>query len=335
MAKSPMSAKIAVLGTRYPSSLKQTVLLFDRIAVPKLDGVIQDGRRKDKKYVDDADYHLNLSNDLEYLASKEIAFDPGTLDGVVKKMVGVSSPREEMVEWATLLVAQESAMKAFDDLRKILPEILKSSLDAHEKEFEKIITKYVENAVSLEQFNARLLAKKMQRFDGLNASPVIEGELLIPEGIRHEYIGKIPESIVQVVIGKLPMPSDLTPWEQIFDFKSDVDAQGYLAGLRTWMNDVTRQQLTAKEAEQKLEWLMFQHEKHLKVHGINFRLGALGAIFVASAEMIEDLVKIRWGKSAKGLVEIANRHAKLLEAELKSPAKEISYILRTQKRFGI
>jgi hypothetical protein len=34
------------------------------------------------------------------------------------------------------------------------------------------------------------------------------------------------------------MPSELTPWEAIFDFKADTDAQGCLQGLKVWTADI-------------------------------------------------------------------------------------------------
>jgi hypothetical protein len=139
--------------------------------------------------------------------------------------------------------------------------------------------------------------------------------------------------IIDVVLDKLPMPSELTPWEAILDFKADIEAQGYLQGLKVWMADIARQKLSATEANDKLEWLLFQHRQHLKAHKLSCRWGTLGGTFVAAAEIAEDLVKIKWGKAAGAIVSIFDRRLQLLDAELSNPAKEISYIVKAQERF--
>ena len=58
-----------------------------------------------------------------------------------------------------------------------------------------------------------------------------------------------------------------------------------------------------------------------------------GGTFVAAAEIMEDLVKIKWGKAAGAVVSIFDRRLELMKAELSNPAKEISYIVKAQERF--
>ena len=100
------------------------------------------------------------------------------------------------------------------------------------------------------------------------------------------------------------------------------------------MGDVARQKLTTNEAREKLEWLLFQHKKHLKAHKLSCRWGTVGGTFVAAAEILEDFVKIKWGKVAGAVVSIVDRRIDLMNAELANPAKEISYIVKAQEQFG-
>ena len=185
------------------------------------------------------------------------------------------------------------------------------------------------------EYWARLCARNFVRLSGREASALLSGSGPIPKEME-EFAGlKLQTTnVTDVVLDKLPMPSEQTPWEAILDFKADTEAQGYLQGLKVWMGDIARQNLTATEANEKLEWLIFQHKKHLEAHKLAFRWGTLGGTFVATAEILEDLVKFKWGKAAGAVVSIVDKRLELMKAELSNPAKEISYIVKAQERFG-
>jgi hypothetical protein len=189
---------------------------------------------------------------------------------------------------------------------------------------------------ALAQFDARRCARHFERSKGLEVSVVLSGPLLVPNKMKRVYekLQQPPTDLIEVVLDKLPMPSELTPWEAILDFKADKDAQGYLQGLKVWMGDIVRQKLTATEASEKLDWLLFQHKKHLEMHKLSYRWGTVGGTFVATAEILEDLVKIKWGKAVGAVVSIVDRRLELMKAELANPAKEISYIVKAQEQFG-
>jgi hypothetical protein len=143
----------------------------------------------------------------------------------------------------------------------------------------------------------------------------------------------VTTDIITMTLSKIPMPDEGTSLERILDFRNDPESRGYLFGLRSWLGDVARQGLSAKEAEEKLEWLLFQQEQHLRVHRIASTRRSIGAVFVASAEILEDLVRMKWTKAAKGIVSIVDGKAELLKSEISGPAKEITYIIRARKEF--
>jgi hypothetical protein len=185
------------------------------------------------------------------------------------------------------------------------------------------------------QFMARMWARYAEQSKGLQASAVLSQPLMIPEKMKRVYaeLQELSTDVIDVVLDKLPMPSELTPWEAILDFKADTEAQGYLQGLKVWMGEIARQKLTAAVANEKLEWLLFQHKKHLDVHKLSYRWGTLGGTFVATAEILENIVKIKWGKAAGAVVSIFDRRIELMKAELSNPAKEVAYIVKAQERF--
>jgi hypothetical protein len=176
---------------------------------------------------------------------------------------------------------------------------------------------------------ARILALKMRHADGLEASIISENTLRR----RTPGVGEM-NPVVEIVLRRVPMVRDDVPWEQILEFRQDEEARGFLRGLRVWMSELVQCKLSPVEIEDKLEWLLFQRSQHLKAHRLAHNLDAFGGVFVASVEIIEDLIKVKWGKAARGMLALANRKAQLMKLEMEDPGKEIHYLLKMRDRFG-
>jgi hypothetical protein len=314
------SDRIAICGELFPRSLKHRVLFFDRIGVSEIESTVRLLRLFEN---DDLD---GLANDLEFLQSKDRVFEvePFALDAeaAFRRSKEVQPEQAADIRSAAYLTRQierrQKQMSAAAPFNQT--EVLRtlSLMDSHW------------------QFSARMCARYMQRSEGLEASAVLSSPLAIPNQMKRVYdeLPRTSTDLIEVVLDKLPMPSELTPWEAILDFKADTEAQGYLQGLKVWMGEITRQKLTATKASEKLDWLIFQHKKHLEMHKLSYRWGTLGGTFVAAAEILEDLAKIKWGKAAGAIVSIFDKRLELMKAELANPAKEISYIVKAQEQFG-
>jgi hypothetical protein len=238
--------------------------------------------------------------------------EPREDDGSNEEVFDATSEDADDVVWLFSQLKKAPDEKGLDELSSMLSSLERqaSSIAARHVAFGRMTTRFMQA-------------------EGLEASVVHSGSLVIAPRFQ------LPSTdVIDVVLDKLPMPSENTPWEQILDFKADTEAQGYLQGLKVWMGDVARQKLRANEAREKLEWLLFQHKKHLKAHKLSYRWGTLGGTFVATAEILEDLAKIKWGKAAGAVVSIFDRRLELMKAELANPAKEISYIVKAQEQFG-
>ena len=155
----------------------------------------------------------------------------------------------------------------------------------------------------------------------IDAIPVASGKL--PE--LPQQTGSV-EEVVKVVINHLPIPDDSTSWEQIMDFRNDLDTQGKFLGLRNWMNDVARAKLTPLEVEQKLEWMIHDYQEHMNLHRMKANTGTLETILVSLADR-------KFGDIVKGLFSVKHKQIALLEAEAKSPGREIAIISKAQETF--
>ncbi len=310
--------RIAICGEYAPDRLKHRLLFFDRIGIfePEVLTMLL-------RSVDEAE----VANDLEFLQSNNLVFNARP---VLSDAISIETPSEEQstdVSAASLIDAElRKVTGIFRTATKKPARLTRAKLYALYSAFVLLDSKL--------QFYARICARHMQRSTGEAASAVFSGPLSVPSGLAHLYkYRQSPTDVISLVLDKLPMPSENTPWEAIIDFKADADAQGYLQGLKVWMSEMARQNLTPTEANEKLEWLIFQHKKHLRMHKLKYRWGTLGGTFVAAAEVFEDLAKFKWGKAAGAVVSIFDRRIELIEAELKNPAHEVAYIVKAQELF--
>jgi hypothetical protein len=142
------------------------------------------------------------------------------------------------------------------------------------------------------------------------------------------------KDILNVIVKQIPVPSELTPWEQILDFRNDPDARGSFLGLRFWISDMARSPLSTEEVAEKLEYLLYQYEQYMKIHKMKMRSGTLQTVIVSAAELLENAMKLKLGKLAKELFSVQQRKVDLLEAEIKSPGAELAYIYKAKRAFG-
>jgi hypothetical protein len=223
------SDRIAICGELVPRFLKHRLLFFDRIGLEALEDTVKLLRALE------SDALRNIANELEFLQSRNIVFDaaPFVLEAKAFYHQSEEIPPEEKAD----LLSAQSIERWVNDLieRRLLAG----------KDFGIVRAARLINGYS--QFTARVCARHMQRFGRQEASAVLSEPLMIPRKMKRVYdkFQRPSTDVIEVVLDKLPMPPEDTPWEQILDFKADEEAQGYLRGLRVWMGEITRQKLTA------------------------------------------------------------------------------------------
>ena len=143
-----------------------------------------------------------------------------------------------------------------------------------------------------------------------------------------------PDAVAQIVLKSIPIPEEQTPWEDILEFREDIEARGHFYRLKSWMNSLVSAGHSPHEVEDELRELLFEYENFMKIHRMKFNLGLLETIVTTSAEVAEGLVKFKWSKAAKSLFSLKHRHIDLLDAERQAPGRQVAYILDTRQRFG-
>jgi hypothetical protein len=140
-------------------------------------------------------------------------------------------------------------------------------------------------------------------------------------------------NIVQIVIDKLPIPSNETPWEKIIDYRNDERNQRNLLSLRRWIRKTTAENLSPVEIEEELEWLINEFRSHMELHKLKTNSGTLEVMVKTIPETIENLIKLKFSKLPEPFFAFRKREISLLEAELNAPGREMAYIINTREEF--
>jgi hypothetical protein len=139
--------------------------------------------------------------------------------------------------------------------------------------------------------------------------------------------------VINLIVKKMPIPDNTTPWDNIFEFKSNPDNKGRFAVMRSWVNKAIRSGLSAPEINDELESLLYQYQKSLELHKIKHNRGILQTFVIGSAELIENVATLKFSNLAKGLFSAQQSKVEILIEELKAPGNELSYIYKARETF--
>lgn len=311
-------------------TLKREALMFNQLGVTNLNNVLSTVRLMNGE-------NPSVLSEYEWLCDQGILIETKPRDEC-----GIST--EEYLNLDEL--AMHHALKLKDVIEKhklqkfaaLMKEkdkkaILRKVKTFSKKELGKFIRlveslEFQSNVATANNYLLRGVCIQLREIDGLDAYPMLIGT--IPDTTKSS-VGKT--DVIQIVINALPIPNELTSWQDILEFRNDTESYGRFLALRNWMSDISRQNLTLSEVEEKLEYLLYQYQKHLELHKIKTRKGTLEAIVISSAEFLEDLANKKFSKLAKGLFAAKQRQIELLEGELNTPGKEVAYIVKAQEEF--
>jgi hypothetical protein len=296
------------------SALKREALMFDRVALPFFSQISAEIMEKRSQTT------LQLS-EVEWLMGEGIVFEP-ELNFDNKKLA-------ESDEFRSFMEASVSEGEHIaTELAKGL-DIGGNLKGVEEEAFAQLLSK-ANAALAMFGFNARYISAAMRVLGKVDAYPVLSA------GIPSAGQGAASRSgeVLQIALNALPVPDESTPWEQIIEYRSDEDSRHKFLDLRNWMGEVARSELTPAEAEQKLEHLISQYQRHMKLHRMKTNTGTLETVVTTSLEVISDLLTIKWGKAAEALFSLKKRRVALLEGELTAPGNEVAYIVKAKETFS-
>ena len=181
---------------------------------------------------------------------------------------------------------------------------------------------------------ARMAALKLRMSKQVEACPIVTKPFFVRNLPAPGLAETSKNDVIQVVLRAIPVPSEAVSWEQIIEYRSDHDSQSKFLALRHWMSEMARAELNPAEVEEKLEHLIDQYQKHMRLHRMKTNVGTLETIITTGAEMLGDLFSFKWGKAAQALFSLKKREMALLEGELTAPGSEVAYIVKAKETFA-
>lgn len=168
------------------------------------------------------------------------------------------------------------------------------------------------------------------RESGSHACPVLEDMRVLSVV---EQRAKSVE-VANIVLEAFPLPSPKCSWEQLLEFRLNPEVRELFNGLRVWISGIARSDLSRMEITQKLEWLIQEQRRHLRIARMEADSTLLEILVVTTAEILESIVKLNLGHAAKLLFSLRKRRLALMKAELNVPGRELAYLVKARERFS-
>jgi hypothetical protein len=139
---------------------------------------------------------------------------------------------------------------------------------------------------------------------------------------------------LHAILTRLPSPAEDVSFDQLFDFRQDEDARRRLIELRHWFLKLVRTDITKRELEDELDYLLHEYETHMQHHRMRFRYSALGCLLLASAEVLDNLIRFKFRPVVDQILKIGEQKLEMLSVERAAPGREVAYIAEAARRFG-
>jgi hypothetical protein len=197
--------------------------------------------------------------------------------------------------------------------------------------FPDIIPDAFDYAGAMAQWQIRML--RISRWIGAEGVLLCSQAPRVLEPADQSKPAKEYTNVLNIVFEAFPEPDENTPWEQLVEFRSDPDSTSKVLALKRWMSKLARQDLTATEMRQEVEWLVREYQAHMRLHRMKIDTGILETIVTASGEALENIARFKFGALAKSAFSLRHRRIQLLDAERQAPGRELAYIVRARELF--
>jgi hypothetical protein len=143
---------------------------------------------------------------------------------------------------------------------------------------------------------------------------------------------RFSQTLLCVASKALPVPDDTCAWQDILDFKAEMQDKQW--GFRRFVQTLASKQQSEAEIRDEIEWSLNEYTKAMALHKIKASQTFVDVFIISPLEIVENLVKLNWSKIAKGVLQVRKRKIELMEAEMKAPGRECAYLFDARKRFG-
>lgn len=264
-------------------------------------------------------YHLLLAMD-KIFDGKALPMATDTIDKIDQLKANgivIDAPPELGSEEALMAFLELLLLDEREHIQKIREKVIQN------------VTEHEEIEIISRAGMARRAALRIQKSTGWN-TVVID----TPDAKYPSLLKKGNDHVLSMIMNFIPEPSIETPWAAIIEYRQDEDAKKQFTALKHWINTALASSKSIKELEDELAYLINEYKDHMKLHHMKIELGTMETVVVASAELLENLVKFKFGKAAKALFAVQKKKVELLEAERQAPGRQLAYIINARGKFS-
>lgn len=296
-------------------ALKQVAALFNRIAYPGL-SALRSLPSTHSQYVQ----HLIP------LAESGILFEPDIQKSDDQSFK--NKLREDIDELykpcglnaQDLLAARQDENKALEiqkKTREMTPEAMSSLTDP--LAMFRAIQRMTVNVT-------RLSAIQLRQFNDLDAHAVLPSEFN-----SFEQADEAPNQhdVLKIFVTALPLPHQDVTWDQIIEYRNDLNSLNRFLDLRSWIMETASGRLTRLEVEERLQPVLRRFRKQMEIHRMKTATTTFEAFVTTTPEVLENLFHYGVGTNPKRLCSLERRKLALLEGELRSEVSEVAFVLGT------
>ncbi|AEW85941.1 hypothetical protein [Flavobacterium columnare] len=149
-----------------------------------------------------------------------------------------------------------------------------------------------------------------------------------------DNITNVKAEVYNLVLEDFPIvKTDNVSWEQIFNFKNDPEIYNSIWGLRNWITNISKSNKSISEIEEEYRYLKYKYEQAIKVHKLKTGNSIFQTTIQTSAELLENVAKLRFRKLTDLLFKFKENRISLMETELKSDGNQFSYLFKVKDNF--
>jgi hypothetical protein len=313
------------------NELKKELLLFDKIYVCP---------EEYQAILDDGVYELEEILKRKYFQFSESSASlySGPLAEATK-----NTDRKLMSYWPCLYRLKNNDENFISNIEVDREEIEKLFYKLKDLGFKTALREFTEFGQFSNDIQARRDAEYLNKKYDIQVVPLVNSDISFDisnfistnaSSLKLQTFDQKEENVAHIILNKLPFPAQDVPISKVLDFKEDSDTRRLLLGMKRWLRKTLESNISLKELNEEIEYLIMEYTHYMKLYDMKITTGTLETLVVTSAEIIENVAKLNLGKAAKSLFSIRNRHLALVEAEMKAPGREVSYIVHTNQKFN-
>lgn len=295
------------IGPGLPPSLKQQLLLVDRVGAVNLDkvdvsleGLTRTWPHEPADIVALRDegilFHIDSSLPADLLAHQEAG-------PALQAALEATRKSDELSDQIPHHISWEDAPAAFELLHASRDQVM-------------ISRSHLARAIAVH-------LRQTRNVDAVSLLPIEESRAVVASR----------DAVFRIVLAELPLPSDSVPFREIAEFRRSSDIRERLHGIRVWANKIARERLSGFEIEEEFAYLRAQYENSFRQLQQTTATGVLEILVPTLFEVIEHVGNLNFGSAARALFSIGRERMNLLKEERSLPGHEIGYVAKAKNHF--